>query len=106
VGGLELGVQIRPLCFFGEKPMPTSRQLSYEFAPVVDDLPFEVFPIVEAGATQVVVVDAEAERTAQPELGADGYAGAADAACVVGNLGLMEDDVQPRFVFRVRFGHS
>jgi len=76
-----------------------------QVVPVIDDLPFKVFPVVEAGAAEVVVVDAEPERANEPELRADGDAGAADAARVVRDLRLVQHDVQLCFVFGMRFGH-
>ena len=69
-----------------------------ELVPIVDDLPGEMLPIIEPGAAKVVVVDAKAERPHQPQLGPDRHARAADAARVVGNLRLVQDDVQQRFV--------
>ena len=51
--------------FLVKSQRPARRQRGLQFVPVVDDLPFEMFPIVEPGSAQVVVVDAEA-RAAGP----------------------------------------
>ena len=95
-----IGVEVGSLCFFREEPFAAASDARL-LIPIVDDLPFEVFPVIETGAAEVIVVNPEAERSNQPELGPDGDAGAADTAGVVGDLRLVEDDVQPRFVMGV-----
>ena len=57
-----------------------------------------MFPIIEPRPAKVIVVDAKAERPDQPQLGPHRHARAADAPSVVGNLRLVKDDVQQRFV--------
>ena len=93
-----VGVEIRALGLLGEEPMSAGRQCGCERVPIVDDLPREMLPIVEPGAAEVVIVDAKPQRPHQPQLGPDGHARAADAARVVGDLRLVQHDVQPRFV--------
>ena len=68
--------------------------------PIVDGLPLQVLPIVEARAAQIVVVEPKAQRPHQPQLGPGGHARPAHAAGVVRNLRLIEHDVQQRLVFR------
>jgi hypothetical protein len=42
----------------------------------------------------VFFVEAKSQRADQPELGPDGHAGAPDVPRVLGNVGLMQDDMQ------------
>ncbi len=72
-----------------------------ERGPVVHDFPLEVFPVVEAGAAEIVVVYAEAKGADEPQFCANGHAGSPDAAGVVRDLRLMEDDVQAGFVLHM-----
>jgi hypothetical protein len=52
-----------------------------------------VFPIVQSGASQVVVVDPEAERSDQPQFGLDRDTRPPNIARIVGDLGLMQNNV-------------
>src|SRR5690348_1135463 len=45
---------------------PARRQTIEKLSPVVDRFPFEMLPIVEARAAQVIVVEAKAQRPDQP----------------------------------------
>jgi hypothetical protein len=60
-----------------------------------------MIPVVEPGPTEIIIVEPEAERADEPELGSGGHARAADGTRVIGNLRLMENNVQARFVFHV-----
>ena len=56
--------------------------------------PNQVLPIVQARPAEMAIVEPEAQGPNQPKLGPQGDAGAADVARVVGNLRLMQNDMQ------------
>ena len=64
--------------------------------PVVHRLPVEILPVVQSGAAEPAVVQAETQGTHQPQLGPQGHAGPAHVAGVLGDLRLVENDVQAR----------
>ena len=47
--------------------------------PVINNLPVEMIPIIETGASEVVIVHAEAKRSNEPQFRSDGNARAANA---------------------------
>jgi hypothetical protein len=53
-----------------------------------------MLPIVHPGPLEVAVVEEEAERTHEPQLGPDRHATAADVPAVLRDVGLIEDDVE------------
>lgn len=83
---------------FAEQVRFTAAEPCDERCPIIDDLPFQVLPIIEARATEIIVIDAESERAHQPKLAAGGHAGAADRTGIVRNLWMVQNNVQERFV--------
>ena len=68
-----------------------------EPGPVIDHFPIQVLPVIEPGASQVAVVEAESQRAHQPQFGAQGHAGSADVAGVVGDFRLVKHNVEHDF---------
>jgi hypothetical protein len=66
----------------------------HEIGPVVNGFPIEMLPVVQTGASEPPVVQAETEGADQPELGSHGHARSPHVARVVGNFRLMKDDVE------------
>ena len=52
-------------------PESTLREPFTEGRPIVDDFPLQIFPIVQARATEVIIVNSKPERPHEPQLRAD-----------------------------------
>ena len=65
--------------------------------PIVDHFPIEMLPIVQPGAADMAIVDLEAQRTDEPQLVADGHAGAADIPGVERDFRLIKHDLEDGF---------
>src|SRR5687768_11884543 len=57
-----------------------------------------MFPVIQPGATKIVIVHAKTERPHEPQLGSNCNAGAANTARVVWYLRLVKHHVQERCV--------
>src|SRR5262245_39841509 len=64
-----------------------------------------MLPVIEPRPPQVIIIDPKSQRPHQPQLRPDRDAGAADAAGVVRNLRLMQDNIEHRFVLHWRLLH-
>ena len=91
-------IEITPLAELAEEIRLAATQTLHQRSPIVDHLPLEVLPVVQASPAEIVIVDPEAERTHEPQLGAGRHAGAADRTGIVRNLRLVQNNVQQRFV--------
>ena len=58
-----------------------------------------MFPVVEASAAKVIIVDAKTQGTHEPKLGSHGHTGTPHAAGVVGDFGLVQHNMQLGRVF-------
>ena len=63
------GVGVDRRGVLGKEPGTTARQPAQQCRPVVHRFPIEVLPVVEAGAAETAILQAETQRTHQPQLG-------------------------------------
>ena len=82
---------------FRERPPGTPGQAFSHLGPAFDGLPIDKLPIIHAGSAEVPFVETKAQRADQPQLGADGHAGASDVAGVLRNVRLIKNNVEQRF---------
>ena len=98
-------VGVAALGRFREPPAPAAEPRP-EGVPTVHRFPLQVLPVVESGPAQVVVIDAKAERSDEPQLGSEGDARAADVARVLRDLWLVEHDMQQRLMIHSERGYQ
>ncbi len=93
----EFGVRVMLRSRLGEEPRLAVGERVDKRVPVVDDVPVEMFPIVESGAAHMLAVELKAQRPDEPKLRAQRDAGASEGTGVVGYLGLIENEMKRRF---------
>jgi hypothetical protein len=76
-----------------EKPHSAAVEPTQQFGEVVDNLALQLFPVVQPGSADVMGVEAKSERSDQPQLGPHRHASSTDIPRILGNFGVMQDDV-------------
>lgn len=96
VAGLEDGVPVGSGSLGGEEPGAGWRKDGEQIIEGIPETQLDVFPIIEADAPDLSVVEGESERLDEMEGGAGGEAEPAGGTCIVGNLGMDQDEVEHR----------
>ena len=87
-------LRVKGCGFLGEVPVVFLWKYLAEFPPVIDGSPVQVFPVIEPRAAELFLIDAESEWADQPEVSSRGEAAPSDVPRVLGNLGLVQDDIE------------
>ena len=87
-------LRVKGCSFLGEVPVVFFREGLAKFLPVVDGSPVQVLPVIEARTAELFLVDSESERADQPKVSSRGEAATADVPRVLGNLGLVKNDIE------------
>jgi hypothetical protein len=65
-----------------------------QLIPGVDDLPFEMLPVVESCPPKMIVIKLEAEGTNKPEFCADSDTGSPDTSRIMGDFRFQKHNMQ------------
>ena len=90
----ELHIGMSSRGFGAEEPEPHIGMAGQEIIPVVVVGGIQVLPIIKSGAAQVVVIGLEAKGMDEMQFRVVGHAETTDAAGVLRNLGLVQNDVE------------
>lgn len=79
---------------FAEQVGLTAAEPLEQRRPVIDNFPLQMFPVIEAGAAKIIIIDTKAQWPHQPQLAAGGHARSAHGAGVVRNFRVMQNNMQ------------
>ena len=91
-----LHIRIQSAGGLREKPGAKIRESHRQFVPTINDFAIQMSPIIQAGASHLLLIHLESERPDKPEFRMDGDARAANIPGILRNLGLVQNDVQVR----------
>lgn len=94
VAGAEVGVEVAPLGDGAEEAEASSGIFVAKMGEIEVLMEVDEVPVVNAGAPDAVLVDAEAEAPDEVEAALGGRGEARDVPGVLGDLGIHEDDVK------------
>ena len=89
-----MDLRVKGCSFLGEVPVVFFRKCQAELPPVVDGSPVQVLPVIKPRAAELFLIDSESERADQPKVSSRGEAATADVPRVLGNLGLVKNDIE------------
>ncbi len=81
------------------------RQPTDQMIPVIDDLPFQMLPVIQPGPTERFFVNTKPQRSYQPELCFQCHAGPAYGSRVARNFRLMQNDIESGLIIHSK-SHS